>query len=265
MFLMRDAASTAARLLSLVGSLLFGQAPCSGSCSALLISKGHTDCIGLSNCFPLCSKITPLATPSAPLTILITFPFFQRPRFFASPRISTISPTSGACASSRFTRWLSMRLWRYSLCHRLHACCLALFSRLWNLVSSSSSTSMSSRMCAPWPHMIRFGVKTWSSPLSLSTYVRGRLFMCFSMSITTASSCSSVSFVFPYVLYKVFLISLMSLSYIPPHHGFAECSTASRISPRSLVQQNTQDCICRFLLFIAVMHPFITINLTVLS
>ena len=45
---------------------------------------------------------------------------------------------------------------------------------------------------------------------------------------------------------------------------FAECSTASRISPRSLVQQNTQDCICRFLLFIAVMHPFITIVLTVL-
>ena len=45
---------------------------------------------------------------------------------------------------------------------------------------------------------------------------------------------------------------------------FAECSTASRISLRSLVQQNTQDCICRFLLFIAVMHPFITIVRTVL-
>ena len=71
MFLMRDAASTAARLLSLVGSLLFGSAACCGSCSALLISKGHTDCIGLSNCFPLCSKITPLATPSAPVTIRI--------------------------------------------------------------------------------------------------------------------------------------------------------------------------------------------------
>ena len=45
---------------------------------------------------------------------------------------------------------------------------------------------------------------------------------------------------------------------------FAEASTASGISPRSLVQQNTQDCICRFLLFIAVMHSFITIVLTVI-
>ena len=45
---------------------------------------------------------------------------------------------------------------------------------------------------------------------------------------------------------------------------FAESSTASGISPRSLVQQNTKGCICRFLLFISVMHSFITIVLTVL-
>ena len=45
---------------------------------------------------------------------------------------------------------------------------------------------------------------------------------------------------------------------------FAESSTASGISPRPLVQQNTQDCICRFLLFIAVIYSFITIALTVL-
>ena len=45
---------------------------------------------------------------------------------------------------------------------------------------------------------------------------------------------------------------------------FEEPSTALKISPRSLVQQNTQDCICRFLHFTAVIHLFITVVLIIL-
>ena len=43
----------------------------------------------------------------------------------------------------------------------------------------------------------------------------------------------------------------------------AESSTVLGKSPHSLVQQNTRDCICCFLLFIAVIHSFITIVLTI--
>ena len=60
-------------------------------------------------------------------------------------------------------------------------------------------------VCTLTPHD-----KTWSFPLSLSMYVSGRLFMCFSMSITTVSSCLNVSFVFLNVLYKVFLGTIHS-------------------------------------------------------
>ena len=114
----------------LVRSILSGLVPCFGPSSTFLISKGDTHCIGHCNCFSFCSRITPLATPSASVTIQITFSFLQHPRFFSSPKMSTISPTFNGCVSSCFTWWISMRLWRYFLCHLVHA----LRSCLWNLV-----------------------------------------------------------------------------------------------------------------------------------
>ena len=47
-----------------------------------LISSGHTKLSGLSMWWPLCSKVTPLITPSLPRTCRITLPFFHFPRFF---------------------------------------------------------------------------------------------------------------------------------------------------------------------------------------
>ena len=141
-------ASSAAFLFGtlLIGSWLALSFSSAGSLQQLLISRGHTSWSGRRILFPLCSKTTPLTTPSLPLTSWITLPFFHSPRFLLSPTTRTISPISGICCLSLlFTLCASIKLWTYSFCQRLHACSLAFFRRLCSLVTSSSPTSISSK------------------------------------------------------------------------------------------------------------------------
>ena len=152
--------------------------------------------------FPLCNKITPRTTLSSlhvtDHTLLFIHP--PPPLFFCSPITRTISPSSGICCFSWFILWLSIRPLMYSLCQRRHACCLALFSRLYSLVTSSSSIPMSANSCTFCPYMIMFGVNVSGSSSLLLTYVHGLLLRCFSMSMTTASNCSKVRCMVPRVL-----------------------------------------------------------------
>ena len=77
-----------------------------------------------------------------------------------------------------------------------------------------------STACASWLQSNRSGIRTCSSPSSLSTYVSGQLFSCCSMSITT---CCSMSITF--ILEACSCHGLVEyfhpwwVSYKPPHHG----------------------------------------------
>ena len=124
-----------------------------------LISSGQTKLSGLSMWWPLCSKVTPLMTPSLPWTWRIILPFFHFASFFSSPTTSTISPMSGTGPVFLLTQWLSNKLCMYLCFHLFHACCLASFSRLWSLLTLSLSSSVSSISCAFCLHISSFGSK----------------------------------------------------------------------------------------------------------
>ena len=153
-----------------------------------LISSGQTKLSGLSMWWPLCSKITPLMTPSLPWTWRIILPFFHFAWFFSSPTTSTISPMSGTRLVFLLTQWLSNKLCMYLCFHLFHTCCLASFSRLWSV---SVFFCLLYLVCVLPPHQL-IRVKTCSFPPSLSRYVKGWLFICLFMSTITISSCSKL-------------------------------------------------------------------------
>ena len=122
--------------------------------------------------------------------------FLPLPSVFFSPPpppTSTFFSTSSTGASFN-------KLCTYSCFHLLHACCLVSLSRLWSLLTSYPSSSVSSTWWAFCTRINTFGVKNCSPPPSLSNYVKGRLFKCFSMSMITVSSFWKLRVVLPYVL-----------------------------------------------------------------
>ena len=178
-----------------------------------LFSNEHIRFNGLSMVWPLCWRASPLTTSSWPLMCLRMRPFFHSPLFFSSPTINTTSLTSGQFLAPLLMRWLSIdheRIFSFSVATHV-AYSHFMRVQLGRSISFYCKPCFSTA-CASWLQSNRSGIRTCSSPSSLSTYVSGQLFSCCSMSVTTDSTCSYLKLVLPMVLWNIFILDESRIS-----------------------------------------------------